>query len=128
MTPSRQPQEELCADITWSPDSSTINEVLTFCERALGRLRARQQAEPSRHAEARMAILERIYGNLHNVNSLTYPSSIKFSTVVGDLTRNLSDTPAGKAMAATYIRSLESEWDTLQNFFDKTFTKHDPDY
>ena len=117
------------APIEWSPDSRTVERILVFCQRDVSFLRQKltNKSYSKRDLEARIAILERIYGNLCNVNRRAYPSEVSFSTVEMDLTRGLNDTVEGRSLRTQYIESLELEWANLRNYFRKNFPVRHPD-
>ncbi|MCA9335049.1 hypothetical protein KC953_02800 [Candidatus Saccharibacteria bacterium] len=127
--PLRIPTENQ-APIEWSTDKRTVEQILVFCQVTVSQLR-RQKKNDSRsqsYKEALLAILERIYGNLSNVNYRAYPAEISFETVAMDLTRGIEQTtPDGQSKVIDYLLALEHEWCRMRDYFKKHFPKRQAD-
>ncbi|USN96701.1 MAG: hypothetical protein H6797_00660 [Candidatus Nomurabacteria bacterium] len=115
------------APIEWTSDSIIVEKILTFCEYEVASIRRKMRESHSAlvqmDLEARLAILERIYGNLRNVNRLAYPAEISFQTVASDLTKNFGYSDGAQAKKASYLAALEHEWTRLRDHFKKHFIK-----
>jgi hypothetical protein len=127
----RQSNPDRRADIEWSHDPLTIESVLRFCEQEVSEIRRKQRNNPtsrdSRYYEMRIAILERIHGNLGNAARRAFPSSISITTVERQLAKSFDDSPAGQAAKAGSMVALVSEWYQLRTYFERNFTKPNPD-
>lgn len=122
---SQRPPEDQQAPISWMQDSATVTRVIRYCVIESDRLRGKPM---DLYTEARLAILERIYGNVLHSNSIAYPSEISFETVAGGFTRYCGDSPDEQSKRKRFIIALVSEWDQLRSYFDKELTRRNPEY
>ncbi len=129
---SRWSTEDRRAAITWSPDPVTVEKVLSYCEKDISltrseRLKLQAKGQRTLRLDAREAILDRIHGNLRNVVHRAYPAEISHDTVARELTRHIDDSTEGSAKKTLLLSELDKEWESLHAYFQKNFTKRDPD-
>lgn len=129
---SRRSTEDRRAAIAWSPDPVTVEKVLSYCEKDISstrseRLKLQAKGQKTLRLDAREAILDRIHGNLRNVVHRAYPAEISHETVARELTRDIGDTPEGKTKRTLLLSELDKEWESLNAYFQKNFTKRNLD-